>query len=241
MEMISMAFAGRQKFDGHSHFLCVHHIFSRHFCNAFCIDIFEVHLLAGDQRRKDRDLPAGVIAFHIRLRIALRIPFILRLFEDLVIVRALVKHLCEHIICRSVQDSRDLLDHIRRHRGVQRTDNRDPAAHTGLKEEIDVPLSRDGQKLRPVFCHKRFVGCSHTLARLKTALYKSVCRLDAAHDLYHDPDLRVVYDRLKIMDDLLLDRISREISQIQYIFYIDLIPCSLCDHTVVQVEDFHYT
>ena len=44
-------------------------------------------------------------------------------------------------------------------------------------------------------------------------------RLHASHSLYHNADLRVIFDDPVIMHDLLLVGISREITEIQDIFH----------------------
>ena len=77
--------------------------------------------------------------------------------------------------------------------------------------------------------------------RLKAALHISVGRLDASHHFHHDPDLRIIYDRLKIMNDLFLNRISGEIPEIQNIFYIDLVSGTLGDDLFIPLQDFHHS
>lgn len=63
-----VSLAGSQELDGGTHSLGILHIFHRYFCDSLTVDIFKVDLLAGYQGGQDRNLPAGIIAFHIRLR-----------------------------------------------------------------------------------------------------------------------------------------------------------------------------
>ena len=88
--------------------------------------------------------------------------------------------------------------------------------------------------------NKGFIGCNNTFAGFQASFYKGVGRLDPSHNLHHDPDLRIIDDRINIMDDLLLDRISRKVSDIEHIFNIDLISCPLVDEFAVGVDHFHH-
>ena len=141
MHMIIMTFAGRDQFDRHFQFLCVKHIFLCDLCDTFCINILKINLLPGDERRKDRDLAAGIISFHIRFRIALRIAVVLSLFQDLIIISPFIKHLTEHIVGCSIQDACDFFDLVCCQAGIQCADDRDAAAHARFKQEIKLSVT----------------------------------------------------------------------------------------------------
>ena len=81
-------------------------------------------------------------------------------------------------------------------------------------------------------------GC-HAFARLQAAFYKGICRFNASHYLHNNLDLRVIDDNVDIMDDLLLDRISREIPEIKNIFDIDLVSRPLIDDRAVRIDYLH--
>ena len=115
-----------------------------------------------------------------------------------------------------------------------------PAAHAGLKEEVHILLLCNPQKLRAVLCHQGLVGSGHALSRLKGALYKGIGRLNAAHDLHHDPHFFVIHDILKVVGDKLLHRVIREIPQIQHIFDAELLAQPLIDDFLIGPEHFHY-
>src|SRR5699024_10260417 len=81
----------------------------------------------------------------------------------------------------------------------------------------------------------------YTFARLEAALYKCICRLDPAHNLDNDLYIIVLNDRLEIMDDLFLYRISREILQIQYILNIQFISDPLIDPGPICIYYFYHS
>ena len=84
-----------------------------------------------------------------------------------------------------------------------------------------------------MLCHQCFVGGHHAFSGHQALLHKSICGFDPAHYLYYDLNGRIFCDHLKIMYDFFLNRISREISQIQNVFYMDLIPGSLIDSFLI--------
>ena len=59
------------------------------------------------------------------------------------------------------------------------------------------------------------------------------------HHFYDDLDLVILYNLLKIMDNLLLNRILRKISQIQYVFDIQFITDSLVDPGAVGIHNLY--
>ena len=90
-----------------------------------------------------------------------------------------------------------------------------------------------------MLCNQCLIGCDNTLSRLKAAFHKCICRFNASHHLNYDTDFRIINDHIHIMNDLLLDRITRKISEIEYIFDIDLIGCTLIDDIAVRIDYFH--
>ena len=90
-----------------------------------------------------------------------------------------------------------------------------------------------------MLCHKRLIRCGNALPCLETTLYEGVSRLDASHHFYHDPNLVIFDDRLKIMYDLILYRISGEIPQIQHVLNIQLIADPLVDPRAVGIHNLN--
>ena len=87
-----------------------------------------------------------------------------------------------------------------------------------------------------MLCHQCLIRCSNILSCQKTSLYKCISRFNTTHHFYNDLNFFVIYDLFKIMSDYLLHRISRKISQIQYIFYFQFFSCSLRDHFTIGTE-----
>ena len=73
-----------------------------------------------------------------------------------------------------------------------------------------------------MFCNKSLVRGTYTLPGLQRTLHKGICRFNASHNLNNDIYLRIIGNDLIIMNQNLLNRISREVSEVQYIFDIDL-------------------
>ena len=82
--------------------------------NSLRIDILIVHVFSRHEGRENRNLPAGVVPLHVSLRISLRVAFILRLLQYLVKIDAFLVHLCENIVGRPVQNSRNAVNMLRR-------------------------------------------------------------------------------------------------------------------------------
>ena len=79
----------------------------------------------------------------------------------------------EHIVGGSVEDSRDLVDLIRRKGRIQRADDGDAAPAACLKKKVNVSFSGDLHKLRAMFGNQRLVG-STTLFPDSSALFTKV-------------------------------------------------------------------
>ena len=66
--------------------------------NTLGRDFLGIHVFTKHQRRQNRDLTAGIIAFHIRLRIALRIAFVLCFLQNGIEIRAFFFHFAQDIV-----------------------------------------------------------------------------------------------------------------------------------------------
>ena len=122
---------------------------------------------------------------------------------------------------------------------MQRTDNGDAPSAAGLKHVIQIPFSGNFQKLCTVSGNQFFVGCAYTFFCQKGSLCKGIGRLHTSHHFHHNSHFRIVYNHVKIVNNLLLHRVSRKIPQIQYIFDVDLIACFFGDAAVIGVDDFY--
>ena len=97
------------------------------------------------------------------------------------------------------------------------------------------------KKLSPMLCNQCFIRCCHAFSSLKAAFYKRIGRLDSSHYFYDNLYIFIRNNRLKIMYDLLLHRIPREILHIQYIFNVQLITDSLIDARSVGINHFYHS
>ena len=150
-----------------------------------------------------------------------RIAFVLCFFQNGIIIRTLCIHLCQHVICCTIQNACDLIDLICCQGLIQWTNDRNTAADTGLKKEVNILLIGNGQQFCTTLSHQLLVGTCYTLTCLKCFLDKCVSRFNTAHHFYNNFHIRIIQNWLIIMHNLLLYRISREISKIQDIFYIN--------------------
>ena len=102
-------------------------------------------------------------------------------------------------------------------------------------------LLGDSHQLRAVLGHQLLVGGADAPAALQRPLHEGIGRLHAAHDLHHNLNLRVIGDHLVVVDDLLLDGISREIPQIQHILDVDLLSRFFVNALLVGLNNLHHT
>ena len=111
----------------------------------------------------------------------------------------LLRHLRQHVIRRSVDDTHDLGDLVCCQALLQRLDDRDAAADTALIEEIDVMLIRCTIEFPQMFGNDILVGGDHVFARTHGTQHVVLCRHEPAHHLDDDRDLRVIQDLLKVV------------------------------------------
>ena len=205
------------------------------------MDFFKIYVLTGDQRCKNRNLSACVMSLYICLRISLCISLILSLLQNFCIICTLKEHLCHHVVRCSVQDSDYFINTVCCQRRIQCTDNRNASSYTCLKHKVDLPFTGNLKQLRTMLCNQCFIGCCHTLACFQALLYKCIGRFNSSHRLYNDRYFRIIENRIKIMRQNLFHRISRKVSEIQYIFYINLILYSFIDQAAIRTNHFYNT
>ena len=114
---------------------------------------------------------------------------------------ALLDHLGEHEVGGAVEDTGDLIHLVGREALVDRAQDRDAAAHARLEQEVEVAVFRDLQQLVPLGRHQFLVGGDDAFARLQAAFDEFIGRMEAAHGLHHDADIRVVQDIVEILSE----------------------------------------
>ena len=102
-------------------------------------------------------------------------------------------------------------------------------------------LPRQSQKLCAMRRHKLLICCADTLSRHQRPLCKGKGRFHAAHRLHHNANLRILQDHFHIMNDFLSIRITRKLSQIQNIFYLQVHACLCKDAVMIRINDLHHT
>ena len=214
-----------KKFDIHSQSLCILHIFCCDLCNTFGINFFKIHVFSWDDRCKDRDLPACILSFHISSRICLCKSILLCFTENLFIVRSLVEHPGHHVIGCSVQDSCDFFDLITCQGWSKCPEDWNPPSHTCFKKEIHILFPCCFKECGSMLGNQRLIGCHNTFSCFQCFSDKGIRRFHTAHHFYYNSNLRIIQDNLIIMNNLFLDLISREIPQIQHIFYFNFFTC----------------
>ena len=121
------------------------------------------------------------------------------------------------------------------------TDNRNTATNRSLKEEINTLLLSNSEKLSAMLCYKLLIRGTRTLSTFKCSFYKCISRLNAAHNLNDNIDFLIIHDNIYIMNQNLLYRISRKVSQVKHVLNLNLIACTTRYMTVILVDDFVYT
>ena len=74
------------------------------------------------------------------------------------------------------------------------------------------------------------------LAGLQAGFHEGVGRVQPAHGLHHDLNFPVLFNHLKIVDNLIRHRTVREIPQIQNILQFHILPCLPGDHIPVLIQ-----
>ena len=92
-----------------------------------------------------------------------------------------------------------------------------------------------------MFRNQFLIGSADTLSCFQRSSCEGIGRFQTAHNFHDDIHFRIVDDRLKIMNQDFLYRISREISQIQHIFDVDLIPCFSVDTFMVGIYYLYHS
>ena len=99
-----------------------------------------IHLAAKSQRGQNADLAAGVRALNVGRGIPLGIAIVLGLLQRVLKGQARPDHAGQDIVGGAVQDARDLGEFIGGEALTDGADDRDTAAHAGLKQVADVVL-----------------------------------------------------------------------------------------------------
>ena len=196
-------------------------------------------MLSCDQRCQNCNLSARIMSLNICFRIALCVSFLLCFFEYFVIISSLKEHLCQHIVCCSIQNSCHFINSVCCQRGIQCTNDRDTTTNACFKHEINTSVTSNRKKFCAMFCNQSFIGCCNILSCFQTTFYKCISRLYASHCLNNNVYFCIIYDCLEIMCQNLFYRISRKISEIQNVFYIDYILSSFIDEFAIGSEDLY--
>ena len=212
MDLILLNDALPDKADHAAHLFGIGHIFRCHFRNAFRVNVFKIDKLSGDDRGKDRELTAGIPSLDIRARVRLGKALVLCFFENRCVVGPFIVHFGQHVVCRAVYDTENLLDMIGCQAGAQIPDDRNTAADARLKQEAHIILLRQLQQFRTVGRDHRLVGGDYTLSRFQAHADKLGRNADTAHRLTDDADLVIIHDLIDVVYDDLLNRISRKIT-----------------------------
>lgn len=92
-----------------------------------------------------------------------------------------------------------------------------------------------------MFCNQFFIRSCNTFSIKQCFFYKSISRLHAAHTLYNNLNIAIFIDNIVIMNNFIRIRIFRKISQIQNIFYGNVLSYSLCNDCGIGLQYFYYT
>ena len=164
----------------------------------------------------DRDLASGIISLYVCSRIRFRVAQLSCLLQSLTVVHPDFGHLCEDVIRCPVHDAHDLADLICSKAVLERADDRNTAGHRCLKAKIHMVLLRQSHQLAAVFRDQVLVGRHHALTCFQGFPDVGVCRLNAAHHLDHDTDLRIRHD--------ILERLSKNRRIVHLTFMLLRIP-----------------
>ena len=129
--------------------------------------------------------------------IGLGVAELLRLGERVGVALAVARHRGQHEVGRAVDDADQLVDAGRRERLLQHAHDRDGGAGRGLVAQLRAAAVGSRLQLGAVAREQLLVGRDDRDAALEQLAEVAERRLDAAHDLGHDLDRRVVADVLE--------------------------------------------
>ena len=124
---------------------------------------------------------------------------------------------------------------------MQRTDDRNAAADTCLKQNVDVVLTGGRQQLGSLLGDQLFVGSSDALAVLQAGADHLKGGMHAAHHLDNDVDFRVVCDGVKVKAELVLPGQLRMRTAHIEVFDVQLTAGFALDAGAVFIKDLDHT
>ena len=194
--------------------------------------------MAADQRGQNGDLAAGIAAIHIVAGIlGLRVAQLLCNFQCIIKAQTLTHHLGEHEVGGTVHDALHLGDDVRGQTLVHRRNDGGAAAHRSLEQEGTAVLFGKAQQLSTVGGHHFLVGGAHAAAALKTGLYIRVGKAGAADGLHHYPDLRILQNDIKVLDEQVCGRMTGKILRVQNILDLYRLTCTAGDTCSVAAQN----
>ena len=166
------------------------------------------------------------MSFDVGRRVFLGVTIELRLLERIGKGNAVVNHLRQDVVRRTVEDTADLVELVSSKALQHGADDRDAAADRCLKHIINAFLLGDFQQFFTAGSNQLLVGGAHAFTRQQTAARKLIRSAHAAHYLSHHRDLGVVFDHGKIRNKFMSIRQRGKIPQVEHIFDLD----RLADH-----------
>ena len=119
----------------------------------------------------------------------------------------------------------------------QRTQYRNPAAHTGFKEEVHLLLPGDPDQFSSMSCHQHLIGSDCIFTGQQSCFYKGISRLLTAHRLYDSLDLGILQDHGNILYYFLLNGILAKIPDIQHILQCNILACTALNDLCILLQD----
>ena len=119
---------------------------------------------------------------------------------------------------------------------MHRGDDRRAAAHRSLKQERAVVSLGQTQQLGTVGGHHLLVGGADAPAALEAGLDIGVRKPRAADGLYHDADLRVFQDGVKVLNEQMGSRMIGEILGVQNVLDLHRLACPAGDTGCIAAE-----
>ena len=143
-------------------------------------------MFAVRKRSKNADLAARILALYISRRISFCIPQLLCKGERVFKRHLLIDHFRQNEIRSTVQNACHLNHIIGRQALAHGANDRNTAAHTGLKQEVYILIAGYAQKFCPFCRHKLLIGGDNALPCLQATFNIIIGRMQAAHDFHHD-------------------------------------------------------
>ena len=235
---VAVACGSADKLDYAAPGFCVFNVCKGNFCNSLGVDLVGINVIAEAERSKNTNLSAGVLTLNVGAGVTLCVAELLSNFESVLKAHTVVNHLGEDEVCGAVENTRNFVYFVCGKALADGADNRDAAADTCFKQEVDVLFLGNLEKLIALCGNKLLVGGDNALACLEAVENEIVSGVNAAHCFNNNAYCFIAQNVLEILGEKSLVLVTGEITKVENTCDLHFIlHTAFCDARIVLFED----